>query len=171
MVKINGIELRALRTETTEDKVSLQLGSFYLEGKKIASFQTEKEGQEGETFTQLFMMRGYSEDALCAQLEAAGMDLEGLLTRFRWLNEMQKQYNDHKATASGVVSLQHEYSTVTMGIPARLAGADEEQVLAELQHFIEKNEKQYGTCTGYVMFRSEEDFCQGEAIPLEALKA
>ena len=169
MAKVFGLELRAVRTVKTDDKYTVLQGSLYLGSTKIASVQTEKKGSDSAA--QLFMMYGCSEAALRSHIEAGDMTVETMIDQFQWLQEMEQQYSSHAATACGVACLHHQNGNVTMGIPTRLGAAPEEQVLTELQHFIEKNEREYGTCLGYAIFRRPEDFELGTPITLEALQA
>ncbi len=175
MAKINGMELKASRTEQNEDKSSFKISSLYLGSVKVATVLFERNVPECEDSVQVFVRYPFSEEKLRQTVAALhpdqeGYSLEDLALELEWLATLEQEYLRHASSANGgMLALNLEGGQVTLGIPLRYAEASEEEILEASRKKIEEFEGYYGTLTGYLVFHSPDDFSRGDALKPEEL--
>lgn len=175
MARINGLELKAKRTEPNEDGSSMKICSLYLGSSKVATVLFEKDVPDCDNSTQVLVCHPYCEKKLRELLtklhpEEKDYSPEKLAEELEWMISLEEEYLRHASAANGgMLALSLEGGQVTLGIPRRYALASDEEILAASQQKIQEYEDYYGTLYGYLIFHSPEDFQKGEAITPEQI--
>lgn len=184
MATINGISIRSTKSIKNDDSTTSYFGSLYLCGQKIASFLQENVSGM-EPATQLFMMHGFSEEKLMAQITEvnagrAGVrpdgtevdyTLDNLVAEYKWLKELESEFNRHIGTSTGgMIAMQFQQAKLNLGIPQRYAEATDEEILEALESTIEQKQQYYGPLLGYLIFHHPSEFDQGTQITLDSIR-